>query len=78
MSETENLNAQESRKAGRTVLFWFLGFFGVCIAVNGIFVYKAVSTFKGVVAEDAYQIGLHYNDILKEARERKNEEQHSP
>lgn len=69
---------EESRKAGFKVLLCFLAFFGVCIAVNTVFVYEAVTTFRGETAANPYQTGLHYNDILKEARERKHEEQRRP
>lgn len=67
--------SQESKKTGRLVLIWLLGFFGVCMAVNAFFIYMAVTTNWGVVSENAYQTGLHYNDLLEEARKRENETQ---
>jgi nitrogen fixation protein FixH len=66
--------AQKSRKAGRTVLFSLLGFFAVFASVDAFFVYTALKTNTGVVAENAYERGLHYNDLLDEARKRKNEQ----
>jgi nitrogen fixation protein FixH len=48
---------------GRHVLFILIGFFGVMLAVNGIFIYLAVSTFNGLES-DAYQKGIHYNDRI--------------
>jgi nitrogen fixation protein FixH len=66
---------QESKTTGRQVLIWLLGFFGVCMAVNGFFVYIAVTTNWGVVDENAYQTGLHYNALLEEARKQKDEKQ---
>ena len=46
---------------GRHVLSLFLGFFGVVLAVNGAMVYSAVSTHTGLVANEPYRKGLHYN-----------------
>jgi nitrogen fixation protein FixH len=51
---------------GRHVLFILIGFFGAMLAVNGIFIYLAVSTFNGLES-DAYQKGLHYNDRIDAA-----------
>lgn len=51
---------------GRHVLFILIGFFGAMLAVNGIFIYLAVSTFSGLES-DAYQKGLHYNDRIDAA-----------
>lgn len=52
------------RITGRTVLFILLGFFGVMIAVNGVFTYFAVSTFNGLVTEGSYRKGLEYDRQL--------------
>ena len=41
-----------------------LGFFGVIFVVNGIFVYKATTTWTGVSTENAYEKGVRYNDTL--------------
>lgn len=49
---------------GRTVLFVLLGFFGVMIAVNGVFTYFAVTTFNGLVTEGSYRKGLEYDKQL--------------
>ena len=49
---------------GRHVLFACLGFFGVVFAVNGLFLYSALSTYTGVVAQEPYRKGLHYNDRI--------------
>lgn len=59
---------------GRIVLWALLAFFGVLASVNAFFVYTAVTTNTGVVTENAYEKGLRYNEILKEARRRKNEQ----
>lgn len=78
MTIADDIQKQDSRKTGRLVLTALLGFFAVCMAVNAFFVYMAVTTNRGVVDENAYQTGLHYNDLLEEARQRKNEEQRRP
>ena len=57
-----------ARIGGRHVLFAMLAFFGVVIAVNGVFVYFALSTFSGLSTENAYTKGLGYNATLEEAR----------
>ena len=51
---------------GRHVAFVLAGFFSAMLAVNGIFIYLAVSTFNGLES-DAYQKGLHYNDRIDAA-----------
>lgn len=49
---------------GRTVLIYFLGFFGVVFAMNIYMVRVAVSSFSGVETESAYKAGLSFkNDI---------------
>lgn len=66
---------QAKNSTGRTVLYAFLGFFAVFAAVDAFFVYTAVTTNTGVVTENSYERGLHYNDLLDEARKRKDEQQ---
>jgi nitrogen fixation protein FixH len=46
---------------GRTVLIWFIAFFGVVFAVNAIMVRAATSTFGGVETESSYKAGLVFN-----------------
>jgi nitrogen fixation protein FixH len=53
---------------GRHVLAGILGFFGVIFAVNGIFLYHALSTHNGAERVGAYERGLRYNDTLAEER----------
>lgn len=67
-------DALKKKKAGRAVLFAFLGFFAVFASVDAFFVYTALTTNTGVVDEHYYQTGLHYNDLLEEARKRKDEQ----
>lgn len=52
------ISEEKKRKSGRWVLLWFLGFFGVIILLDSIFVYLAVNTRTGLVTEHAYEKGL--------------------
>lgn len=54
---------------GWHVLAALLGFFGVMIAANLVFVYLALTTFTGVETRDAYRKGIAYNARLEEARQ---------
>lgn len=61
--------AANSRRAprpitGRTVLLYFMSFFGVIFAMNFYMVRVAISSFSGVETESAYKAGLSFkNDI---------------
>lgn len=52
---------------GRRVLAYLLGFFGLIFAVNGVFVYFALTSFNGVHTENAYLKGLNYNATIEAA-----------
>lgn len=56
---------------GRTVLIWMLSFFGVIIAVNGVFAYLALDSWPGLTTNKAYEEGLAYNDVLDAAARQK-------
>ncbi len=45
------------RLTGWMVLFYLLTFFGVVVGVNGVMIYEALSTMRGVDTESAYQAG---------------------
>ncbi|MGO9474785.1 MAG: FixH family protein [Rhodomicrobium sp.] len=64
----------ETRLRGKHVLFILLGFFGIVFAVNGVFVYSALSTLPGEERGATYEAGLHYNTTL--AGERSQEALH--
>ena len=49
---------------GRHVLGAFLGFFATVLIVNGVMIYWAVSTHSGLVANEPYRKGLHYNERI--------------
>nr|PZN88171.1 MAG: nitrogen fixation protein FixH [Pseudomonadota bacterium] len=52
---------------GRHVLIGVLAFFGTVFLANGIFLYSALSTYTGVVADEPYRKGLHYNKRIAAA-----------
>jgi len=45
----------------------FVGFMAVVFAVNGVFVWLALSTFTGTTIDRAYERGRLYNQVLAEA-----------
>lgn len=49
---------------GWHVLLMFLAFFGVMFAVNGVFLYSAVTSFPGEDVKKSYLQGLTYDDTL--------------
>ena len=49
---------------GRHVLWLCLAFFAVIFAVNGAMIYSALSTNTGLVANEPYRKGLHYNERI--------------
>lgn len=57
---------------GWHVLIWMLVFFGVMFAVNGVFLYYALTTHPGEQVEKSYLQGLNYNATL-EARAHQEE-----
>lgn len=50
---------------GRQVLLGCIAFFGVVFAANGYFIFSALSTNTGVVANEPYRKGLKYNERIK-------------
>ncbi len=65
IDETEQ---EKSKKEGKRFLIKIISFFLIFIAVDAFFVYKALSTYNGVVVENAYEQGLNYNDIIEKAK----------
>lgn len=61
---TESNVLSPARLTGRHVLAILVAFFGVVFAVNGVFLTLALSTHTGLVANEPYVKGLHYNDRI--------------
>jgi nitrogen fixation protein FixH len=49
---------------GWHVLAMLVAFFGAVFAVNGVFLYQALATNTGIVANEPYRMGLHYNERI--------------
>ncbi len=67
MIEAQAVPASES--SGRELKGWhvlliMLGFFGVMFAVNGVFLYHAITSFPGEDVKKSYVQGLSYNQTL--------------
>lgn len=58
----------ETRLTGKHVLYILLGFFGIVFAVNGYFLYAALSTLPGEERGATYEACLRYNAKLAEER----------
>ncbi|MDJ0921602.1 MAG: FixH family protein [Henriciella sp.] len=56
----------EKTLKGWHVLLIMLGFFGVIFAVNGVFLYQAITSFPGEDIKKSYVQGLNYNQTLDE------------
>lgn len=57
----------EARRS-RWIPWAFVAFFAVVLAVNGVMIFFAFSTWTGLEAESAYRHGLEYNRALERAR----------
>ena len=55
---------REQGLRGRHVLGVFLAFFAAVFVVNGAMIYSALSTHTGLVANEPYRKGLHYNERI--------------
>jgi len=45
-----------------------IAFFSAVFAMNGFFIYKAVSSFDGLVEDNYYEKGLNYNDAIQQEK----------
>jgi len=61
-------NLPDSRFWDRMIPWYFVLAFLVVFAVNGVFVYLAVSTKHDLVVENAYENGVNYNEIVRDVR----------
>lgn len=55
---------EENKKKSRIPYLFFI-FFAVIFAVDGIYIYLAKKTWRGLATEDGYQKGLHYNQTIE-------------
>ncbi len=68
MTATTKEAASGRRLTGRGVLLWLFAFFGVTFAVNGAFIYFAVSTFPGVEVASSYRAGQEFEGEVMAGR----------
>jgi len=54
---------QESNKKSKIPYLFFI-FFAVILTVDGIYIYLAKKTWRGLATEDGYKKGLKYNETL--------------
>ncbi|MFX8903205.1 FixH family protein, partial [Acinetobacter baumannii] len=64
MSPTVLPRRAEQGLKGSHVLAVFLAVFGIVFVVNGSMIYNAVTTNAGLVANEPYRKGLHYNERI--------------
>ena len=57
------------RKRDRFIPLYFVAFFLVLAAMDGVFVYLATSSHTGLVTDQAYERGLAYNETIAAAEE---------
>ena len=68
MTATTEESDRGRRLTGRGVLLWLFAFFGVTFAVNGAFIYFAVSTFPGVEVASSYKAGQEFEGEIAAGR----------
>jgi nitrogen fixation protein FixH len=51
---------------GGHVALIFFSFFAVIFVVNGAMMYSAITTYTGIVSNEPYRKGLHYNERIAE------------
>lgn len=64
LTHSETPDRPGKKLTGKHVLLYMLAFFGVMFAVNGLFLYKAITSFPGEDVKNSYLQGLNYNDTL--------------
>ncbi|MEZ5852273.1 MAG: FixH family protein [Hyphomicrobiaceae bacterium] len=60
------MTAERGTITGWHVLLGVIAFFAVVFAVNGYFMYAALSSYTGVVSKEPYRKGLAYNERIAE------------
>lgn len=63
---------ERDKNSGRLILFYFVAFFGVIVAVNAVFITLALDSHSGVIMEQPYEKGLAFNAILDKAKRQPN------
>ncbi len=64
MPQPSSDRQEGTRLTGWMVLLYLLTFFGVVVGVNGVMIYEALSTMRGVDTESAYQAGRMFEQDM--------------
>ena len=64
MSRSNTDHQTGPRLTGRMVLVYLLTFFGVVTGINGVMIYEALSTMRGVDTESTYQAGRMFEQDI--------------
>lgn len=68
----ENNDQPNQPKPFKGVIWIFVAFFSVFIAVDIIYITIAEKTWRGIATKDGYQKGLKYNETIKALEKQKN------
>lgn len=72
MSAIHPRQPDDAKLKGWHVLLIMLAFFGVMFAVNGVFLYSAITSFPGEDVEKSYAQGLDYNSAIAARKAQEN------
>lgn len=64
MATKAQMPAIKGQLTGWHALLWFMGFFGCMFAVNGVFLWTAITTFPGEDVERSYMVGVNFNEEI--------------
>lgn len=64
MAANVQMPTAKGQLTGWHALLWFMGFFGCMFAVNGVFLWTAITTFPGEDVEKSYMVGINYNQEI--------------
>ncbi len=66
MTEAEKIKTKKSK-----IPYFFYLFFAVIFAVNIFYIYISQKTWRGIVTQDSYHKGLHYDEVIASAQKQK-------
>jgi nitrogen fixation protein FixH len=59
----------KGKLTGRGILIWLGGFFGVIVAVNVVFIWTSIATYRGEDEQKPYLQGIEFNHTLERRAE---------
>lgn len=72
MADTQTQANKKFKLTGWHFLFIMLAFFGTIIAVNVVFVTRALDAFSGLVVKNSYVASQFYNEKIEQAEQQKS------